>query len=175
MIKLKAILLSLVFILSATANAGEGEFSETLIDVPSGSLVQNYDVFTENNKEYVITFKEAGKSWGNSFTLTSNENSTAFTIGATIGRGDGRYSKPRSGSFQFKFNNDEKVYNYSGTSYYLRTVFSYRDKERDKEFLNKLAHKSYVYVKVVVVGVEHVFKVNLTGSKNMLIKGKYLI
>jgi hypothetical protein len=138
-------------------------------------LVQNYDVFTENNKEYVLTFKEADKKWGQSFSLSSKENSKAFTINATMGRGDGRYSKPRSGSFQFKFDNDDKVYNFSGTSYYLRTVFSYKNKEQDKEFLQKLASKNYVYVKVIVVGVEHVFKVKLTGSKNMLQKGKYII
>ncbi|RPE87964.1 hypothetical protein EDB69_4033 [Vibrio crassostreae] len=172
---LRTVLLSLALFVSAFSYAGEGEFSETLIDLPTGSLVQNYDVFTENNKEYVLTFKEADKKWGQSFSLSSKENSKAFTINATMGRGDGRYSKPRSGSFQFKFDNDDKVYNFSGTSYYLRTVFSYKNKEQDKEFLQKLANKNYVYVKVIVVGVEHVFKVKLTGSKNMLQKGKYII
>lgn len=175
MVIIRTLLIFFFVSMSAIVFAGEGKFSNQIVETKHSSLTEKYDVFTEGNREYIIRLKEDGSTWGGSFSLSAKEKSTSFTISSTMGRGDGRYSKPRSGSFLFKFDNDDKVYNFSGTSYYLRTVYAYRDKKRDKEFLEKLAQKNHVYVKVIVVGVEHVFKVSLKGTNNILQTGKFLI
>lgn len=163
-----------LIIVSATAYAGEGEFRKTIIKTDNGSLIEKYDVFTEDNKEYIAVFNEAGKSRGKSISLTSKEKSGVIQISSTIGRGDGRYSKSRSGSFQFKFDKDDQVYKFSGNSYYLRSVYANISKTKNKEFLKKLASKNYVYIKVIVVGTEHTFKVNLKGSTERLNSGKFI-
>ena len=174
MVIIRTLLIFFFVSISTIVLAGEGQFSNQIIETKHGSLTEKYDVFTEDNREYIVRFKEDGSSWGGSVSLSAKEQSTSFTISSTMGKGDGRYSKPRSGSFQFKFDNDDKVYNFSGTSYYLRTVYASRDKKRDKEFLEMLAQKNHMYVKVIVVGVEHVFKVNLKGTNNILQTGKFL-
>ncbi|HCG7666172.1 TPA: hypothetical protein NJ444_004622 [Vibrio parahaemolyticus] len=89
-------------------------------------------------------------------------------------KGDGRYSKPRSGKIEIKFDNDEKTYDLGGTSYYLRYTTTSINKTSQAEFFEKLASKNYMYVKVDVVGQKFVFKVRLQGSRKMLQTGTFL-
>ncbi|WP_216605758.1 hypothetical protein [Vibrio crassostreae] len=89
-------------------------------------------------------------------------------------KGDGRYSKPRSGKIELKFDNDDKIYDLGGTSYYLRYTTTSIDKDRSSELIEKLASKNYMYVKVNVVGQDYMFKVGLQGSGKMLRSGTFM-
>ncbi|WP_261928199.1 hypothetical protein, partial [Vibrio aestuarianus] len=84
-----------------------------------------------------------------SLTFIKTQNSDYIRVhSSNMMKGDGRYSKPRSGKIEIKFDNDEKTYDLGGTSYYLRYTTTSLRKTTQAEFFEKLASKNYMYVKV---------------------------
>ena len=171
---MKSNLLALLLFISFSSLSTEAETETILLSNNNGQLIEKYSVFTKDNKEYAVLFFESEKKYGKKIKFKKLETSNNVVLSTTIGKGDGRYSKPRSGSFSFKFNNDEKTYTYSGTSLYLRSVYSRLNTSYDYEFFCKLKNKSYVFVKVDIVGSKHVFKIDLTGSSKLLTGGNFI-
>ncbi|MEZ9734793.1 MULTISPECIES: hypothetical protein [Vibrio] len=155
------------------AKSDDGTFTKTVYSSGKNSLVEKYDVFSEDNKKYTL---KLGESNGyKSLTFTKSQNSNYITVySSSMTKGDGRYSKPRSGKIELKFDNDDKVYDLGGTSYYLRYTTTSVYKDRNAELIEKLASKNYMYVKVNVVGQDYVFKVGLQGTGKMLSAGTFM-
>lgn len=167
------ILCTCIATLTFNARAAEGSFTNTVLTTGKNSLTEKYDVFTEDNKKFTLKLGSI-KSYKN-ITLVKSEKSNSINVySSSMMKGDGRYSRPRSGKIEIKFDNDQKTYDLGGTSYYLRYTTTDIDKVRNSEFLNKLAAKNFMHVKVIVVGQEFVFKVSLKGTKAMLKTGSFI-
>ncbi|ELJ8535082.1 hypothetical protein RUK98_003587 [Vibrio cholerae] len=159
--------------ISPNSIADDGTFTKTVSVAGKNSLVEKYDVFTEDNKEYTLKLGEINGY--KSLTFIKTQNSDYIRVySSNMMKGDGRYSKPRSGKIEIKFDNDEKTYDLGGTSYYLRYTTTNISKTRQAELFEKLSSKNYMYVKVDVVGEKFVFKVDLQGSRKMLQVGTFL-
>ncbi|MDK9764674.1 hypothetical protein KI743_21970 [Vibrio sp. D420a] len=110
-------ILALIAILSLCtfyAQADDGTFTNTVYSAGKNTLVEKYDVFSEDNKKYTLTL---GESKGyKSLTFSKLQNSNYITVfSSSMTKGDGRYSKPRSGKIQLKFDNDDNIYDLGGT------------------------------------------------------------
>ncbi|NOH77824.1 hypothetical protein F0247_22595 [Vibrio crassostreae] len=155
------------------AKSDDGTFTKVVYSSGKNSLVEKYDVFSEDNRKYTL---KLGESTGyKSLILVKSQNSSYINVySSSMKKGDGRYSKPRSGKIELKFDNDDKIYDLGGTSYYLRYTTTSIDKDRSSELIEKLASKNYMYVKVNVVGQDYMFKVGLQGSGKMLRSGTFM-
>ena len=155
------------------AATSDGTFTKTIYSIGKNSLVENYDVFTQDNKKFTLKLGDINSYKSLVFVKSQKSNYIEITS-SSMSRGDGRYSRPRSGKIEIKFDHDPKIYDLGGTSYYLRYTTTSINKIKNTEFLKKLASKNFMYVKVDVVGQDFVFKVNLKGSEKMLQTGTFL-
>ena len=168
----KRIIICLLFITSTFLFSKNTKVNKNILQISKNKLIESYDVFTENNKVYKIELR--GENY-NTIIFEKNEKNESIKIRGKVGRGDYRYSVRRSGSFKFKFNDDDKIYEFRGYSVYLTDVYANINNKKEKEFLEKLAKKNYVYVKVILwEDYAETFKVNLIGSKKMLEMGKFI-
>ncbi len=163
----------LLLILPKTAVVDDGTFTKIIYSIGKNSLTEHYDVFTDNNKKFTLKLGDI-----NSYKyliLEKVQQSNYINIrSSNMMKGDGRYSRPRSGKIEIKFDNDEKIYDLGGTSYYLRYTTTSIYKDKHSEFIEKLASKRFMYVKVSVLGQDFVFKVNLEGLVKMLKTGTFI-
>lgn len=147
------------FILSASIYANDGEYRKKIIENKYRNEVKKYDVLTEDNKKYIVTFKGSNNPWRKSVLLSLADKST-------VGIGDGRYTRTSPSIFLFKFDDDnDKAYKFTSTNYDLQTIHANINKATNKEFLNKLSSKNVAFIKVTIAGIVHTFRINLKDSK----------
>lgn len=162
----KYLLLSLCMLSSGCMVTGisrqsaNGVVTTTIARNTSGKVVSKYDQFRTT---YLLKWNDSSSV----SSLTFNKSEFGITIVAYQSRGDLRYTVPRSGSLDFKFD-DGTIYTFSGKSVCLSTVFVDINRITDSEFLLKLANSKYVYIQIKVVGSCKTIRVPLSGAEELL-------
>lgn len=128
------------------------------------SLKIEEDDFNSNDSQYIATLTSDQSAYDR-ISLQSSKNIKTIEISSSIGRGDGRYSKARSGGMDFKFDDGTKI-SIEGNSYYLRTT--YISIKKDSDLIKKMKTSNWVVVRTRVVGSKKIKKYDLKGSLKTL-------
>lgn len=106
------------------------------------------------------------KQGNDGIVFIKNQKDTTFLMRSTFGRGDNRYTRARHGSFQFKFNNSDDVFTIVGRSCCLNTTTAEVDIEMNKELIENIMTKEFMYVKSIIINKSQVLKINLSELQN---------
>jgi hypothetical protein len=165
------VLLAMLYFQVTGVSAAEGEFKSDVLKAGKHTLTEKYDVFSKDNKEYELTLR--GSEGSGYLRLTAKEKDQHIQIfPSAIGRGDGRYSRPRSGEILLMFDGEEGQYNLGGNSFFLRTTIT--SIQKNSEPLKKVGMKKSMFVKIVVLDRSKVLKVDLNGVEKMLKAAKFI-
>ncbi|USD31303.1 MULTISPECIES: hypothetical protein [Vibrio] len=154
------------------AESSEKGITEQIYHSGSNYLSESYDAFSPNNRTFELVLKDQGSD--KTVVFQKNEKSDLVRIYATNLNKSHYVTRPISGKIQIRFSQDPDVYDLTTNRHYIRPTLTRLSKERDAKLFASLKSRKVMFVKLDVLGKEHVLKINIDNLEELLIMGTFI-
>lgn len=154
------------------AEASEKGTTEQIYHSGSNYLAESYDVFSPDNKTFELVLKDLDSD--KCLVFQKSEKSDLVRVYATNLNKSHYVTRPISGKIQIRFSEDRNLYDLTTNRHYIRPTLTRLSKERDAELFKSLSVQEIMFVKLDVLGKEHVLKINIEDLEELLKMGTFI-
>ncbi|KJY91422.1 hypothetical protein TW84_07990 [Vibrio neptunius] len=154
------------------ADTSQNGTSEQIYHSGSNYLSESYDVFSPNNKTFRLILKDVKSD--KCLVFQKSENSDLVRVYAINLNKSHYVTRPISGKIQIRFSEDPNLYDLTTNRHYIRPTLTRLSKERDAALFESLSVQDVMFVKLDVLGQEHVLKINIEDLEELLKIGTFI-
>ncbi|MER2498162.1 hypothetical protein ABS858_18945 [Vibrio neptunius] len=171
---IRTVLLTVICAISqlSFANSLENGATERVYRSGSNYLAESYDAFSPDNKTFELVLKDLDTE--KYLVFQKSEKSDLVHVYATNLNKSHYVTRPISGKIQIRFSEDPILYDLSTNRHYIRPTLTRLSKERDAELFESLSEQEIMFVKLDVLGKEHVLKINIEDLEELLKMGTFI-
>ncbi|MDN3610182.1 hypothetical protein ACFFUP_00670 [Vibrio ostreicida] len=135
-------------------------------------LVEKYNVFSPNNRMYQLVLNDQNSD--KKLIFEKKQQSDIVHVFASNLNKSHYVTRPISGKIQIRFGDDDKLFDLTTSRHYIRPTLTRLSKDKDEDLFQRFQSKKVMYVKLNVLGKEHLLTVNLDESGQLLEIGTFL-